>query len=206
MFLLSFNFIDHYQRGYPFLLEKLKRANIKYSFCGGRNIIELVTYNDKIVIPQKLQKYVLKWYHTYLLHPGLDRTEAMICQHFYQLGIREAVQKEVTNCEVCQRTKQSIQNGKLPAKLAKETPWNKLCVDLIGPYKICRKQKEPLISKSVTMIDPVTRWFEVTQYSDKKSMTIANLVETSWLVWYPWPVEITYEQGVKFLGHEFKKS
>ena len=32
-------------------------------------------------------------------------------------------------------------NGKLPANLAEETPWNKLCVDLIGSYKIRRKGK-----------------------------------------------------------------
>ena len=50
-------------------------------------------------------------------------------------------------------------NGKLPANLAEETPWNKLCVDLIGPYKIRRIEKEPLILKYVTMIDPVTGWF-----------------------------------------------
>ena len=33
---------------------------------------ELGTYKNKISVPQKLQKYVVKWYHTYLLHPGLD--------------------------------------------------------------------------------------------------------------------------------------
>ena len=74
--------------------------------------------------------------------------------------------------------------GKPPAKIAGETPWNKLCVDLIGPYKIRRKGKEALILKFVTMIEPVTRWFEVTQYSNKKAMTITNLVETTWLVRY----------------------
>ena len=56
------------------------------------------------------------------------------------------------------------------------------------------------------MIDPVTRWFEVTQYRDKKAKTIANLVETMWLVQYPWPVEITYDIGGEFFGHEFKNS
>ena len=51
------------------------------------------------------------------------------------------------------------------------------------------------------MIDPVTGWFEVTQYNDKKAMTIANLVETTWLVRYTWPVENTYDRGGEFLGH-----
>ena len=53
----------------------------KGSFCGDRNTIELVTYISKIEIPHKLQKYVLKWYHMYILHPGLYRTEAMVLQH-----------------------------------------------------------------------------------------------------------------------------
>ena len=42
---------------------------------------------------------------------------------------------------------------------------------------------------------PVTRWLEVTQYSKKRAMIIVNLVETTWLVRYPWPVEITYDRG-----------
>ena len=88
--------------------------------------------------------------------------------------------------------------------MVEETPWNKVCVDILAPYKIPRKRKEPLILKSITVIDPVTSWFEVTQYRDKKAMTIPKLVETVWLVWYPLPVEITYDWGGEFLGHEFK--
>ena len=74
-FTLSFNLIDRNQREEPFLTEKLNCE--KYEKCyfrGGLNTIELVTYEDKIVIPQKLQKYLVEWYHMYLLHPGLDRT------------------------------------------------------------------------------------------------------------------------------------
>ena len=62
-----------------------------------------------------------------------------------------------------------------------------------------------MIFKAVTMIDPITRWFEVTKYSDKTVMTIKNLVENMCLVPYPWPVEITYDQGVEFLSHKFIK-
>ena len=72
--------------------------------------------------------------------------------------------------------------GKLSVKLAEEIPWNKLCVDLIGPYKIHIKGREPLILKDLTMIDLVTGWFEIRQYNNKKEMTIADLVETMWLV------------------------
>ena len=77
-------------------------------------------------------------------------------------------------------------------------------MDLIGSYKIRRRGTEPLILNSVTTIDPINRWFEVTHYSDNNAMTIVNLVETTWMVQYPWTVEIIYYQGGEFLGHEFK--
>ena len=56
------------------------------------------------------------------------------------------------------------------------------------------------------MIDPVTGWFEVVRYDDKRAITIANLVETTWLSRYPRPIEIMYDQGKEFIGHEFIKS
>ena len=82
----------------------------------------------------------------------------------------------------------------------------KLCVDIIGTYKIRRKGKYTLILKSVTMVDPVTRWSEITQYNNKKAMTIVRLAENTWLVRYPWPVEIKYDQGGESLSREFKNS
>ena len=56
------------------------------------------------------------------------------------------------------------------------------------------------------MIDPVTGWFEVVQYYDKRAITIANLFETTWLSRYPRSIEITYDQGKEFIGHDFRKS
>ena len=58
-------------------------------FCGGGNIyLNLITCEDKIVLPSILQHYVLHWYHTYLLSPGIDLTEAIIFQNVYWMGIR----------------------------------------------------------------------------------------------------------------------
>ena len=72
--------------------------------------------------------------------------------------------------------KNGQKKGKLIAMMAEETPWNKICVDIIVPYNIGRKGKEPLILNAVTMIEPVTQRIEVTQYREKKVMQIANLV------------------------------
>ena len=43
-------------------------------------------------------------------------------------------------------------------------------------------------------IYPVTGWLEITQYNDKITISMANLVETTWLSRYPILMEITYDQ------------
>ena len=55
------------------------------------------------------------------------------------------------------------------------------------------------------MIDPATGWFEIVEYSNKRSITIASLVEQVWLSRYPWPTIINYDQGSEFIGHELQR-
>ena len=82
---------------------------------------------DKIVILSILQSYALHWYHTYILHPGMDRMEETIFQNIYWTDIRNADHKELSNCDTCQRTKSSnIKNSKLSAKEGGEIPWKKI--------------------------------------------------------------------------------
>ena len=42
---------------------------------GGSKNYDLVHCNDKIVVPRALRKRLIKWYHTVLMHPGINRTE-----------------------------------------------------------------------------------------------------------------------------------
>ena len=88
----------------------------------------------------------------------------------------------MTNCDTCQYTKWSnIKYCKLTAKEDEEIPWNKLFLDIIVTYVIRRKlKKEKLNLKAVTIVDPVIGWFEITQNDDKRAISIANLVETTW--------------------------
>ena len=56
------------------------------------------------------------------------------------------------------------------------------------------------------MIDYIIGWFKITQYNYKRVISIVNLVENKWLSRYPIPMEIMYDQGSEFIGHEFIKS
>ena len=83
--------------------------------------------------------------------------------------MRDQITNYVQACPTCQQNKQKVKKYEwLPPKEAGATPWDKMCIDLIGPYTIRRKGKQDLICKCVTMIDPATGWFEIHQYEDKK--------------------------------------
>jgi hypothetical protein len=65
--------------------------------------------------------------------------------------------------------------GHLPSKIVISTPWEALCVNLVGPYTLKGKDGLSIDFMSLTMIDPTSSWFEVvelqliTQLMTKKS-------------------------------------
>ena len=89
---LNYSIIDKYQQKDPILINKL-RKNIytTKTFRGGGKERQLICRDGKIVIPQILRSRVLTWYHEYLLHPGINRTEETIGQHLYWPDLRKDV-------------------------------------------------------------------------------------------------------------------
>lgn len=108
-------------------------------------------------------------------------------------------------CSTYQRNKRkSTRSGHLLPKVAEATLWAKMCIDLIGLYKIRCKGKLPLECICVTMMDPASGCFKIKQYNNKCTITVTNIVEQEWLTHYPWPTQITYDRGNKFVRHEFR--
>ena len=205
---ISYAHLAAAQQRDPQIKKELQKDNSCYQikvFHGGGMTRSLVCYKDKIVVPKKLQQHVIDWYHTVLCHPGINRTEESIAQHLFWKQSRAQVTKYVQTCPVCQKNKRKIKKyGWLPPKMAETVPWDKMCIDLIGPYTIRRKGSNDLICRCVTMIDPATGWFEIHQYDDKRSITVANIAEQEWFSRYPWPTQITFDRGSEFIGKDFQ--
>ena len=64
-----------------------------------------------------------------------------------------------------------VQHTLLP-KLVVDTPWETLCVDLIGPYTLKGKDGSEIDFMCLTMIDPASSWFEIVE------LPVADLVPT----------------------------
>jgi hypothetical protein len=158
IFPVNFSILAEYQQrdnALQTLVETDKHVSRKI-FRGGE---QLICFNDRIYVPEALRKHVVDWYHTYLMHPGETRTEETIAQHLYWPNIRKTVHERVKSCPICQKAKgKKLKYGHLPAKdpMTESQPWQRLCVDTIGPYQIQRRGRTPLVFKAVTMIDPAT--------------------------------------------------
>ena len=136
---LRFSLIQRAQQADADLQQKVQYDN-KYStrkYHGGGKVRELIVKDSKIVIPKVLQQRIIDWYHTHLLHPGDNRTEQTIRQHFTWKGMRQQVLDTVKKCPTCQMCKRSTKKyGLLPEKDPEINPWEQLCVDLVGLYNI----------------------------------------------------------------------
>ncbi len=51
--------------------------------------------------------------------------------------------------------------GNSQPKLAITSPWEVLCVDLIGPYTLGGKDRTEVSFMCLTMIDPASSWFKI---------------------------------------------
>ena len=174
-------------------------------FRGGGKTFSLICKNGKIVIPSHLTNRVLTWYHQMLMHPGATRTEQTIRHHLHWKGMRNDVKELCKKCPVCQLNKRHYKKyGHLPEKEAESEPWDKLCVDLIGPCSMKRKGKPTLTLWCVTMIDPATNWIEIREIPDRRADTIANIIEQAWFTRCPWPTQINIDRGSEFMA-EFAK-
>ncbi len=142
----------------------------------------------------------------------------------YWKGMRTTVRSITKSCKSCQVNKgRTLKYGHLPAKIVISTPWEVLCVDLIGPYTLKGKDGSAIDFMALTMIEPASSWFEIVELPlvkqltttmvngkakvseelifDKSSNQIARLVNKIWLCRYPRCRYLIYDNGPEFKLH-----
>jgi hypothetical protein len=104
-----------------------------------------------------------------------------MAQHYTWKGMRKAVQDVCKRCSWCQLNKSKNQKlGHLPEKIAEVNPWERVCIiNIIGPYTIgdAKEPKTIATLTCLTMIDPATGWFEITELPAATADVVANVFE-----------------------------
>ncbi len=138
---------------------------------------------------------------------------------------------------VCQKVprlpdnkRRKLKYDKLPVKLIIMTPWEALCVNLIGPYTLKGKDGSQIDFMCLTMINPASSWFEMVElpvmefitpsasskkgtkthktkittkgdYFGKTSTMISHLINKTWFSRYPCCQNIIHDNGSEFKLH-----
>ena len=130
------------------------------------NNVEIICYDSKIFVLQRLQRRVLDWYHFCINHPGGSRIAKTIREVCYWKCLVTQAEMFSKTCKICQKFKKRMTiYGHLPPKnIAELKPWNTVNVDLIDPYSKSIREQQPgdtVIQKNASltcmpMIDPAT--------------------------------------------------
>lgn len=114
--------------------------------------------------------------------------------------MRKKCEKYISSCHTCQVfKKQRKKYGQLPVKKAETEPWQRVNVDLIGPYKVRLDGKQREL-RAMTMIDPATGWFEIAPITEPNSYNTQRIFDSYWLARYPRPAECGFDNGSEFKG------
>ena len=161
---------------------------VKYELCtkGG-----LVLKDNKIVVPSSLRKVVIAIAHE--THMGITKTKEMIKEKVWWPGWEKDIESKIKSCIPC--LSMSVSNKEPLKHLNLETtkPFEKLFLDLCGPY--------PSGEYILGIIDGFSRWPDAYIIKSTTSETIIKCLLNT-CVTHGFPLEITSDNGANLISAE----
>ena len=141
-----------------------------------------------------LQIPSVRWMHSLLVHPGIEKLYATMSKHFWFPCMKVVIPQFTNQCNNCQRIKTTNRpHGKLPPKnLHHLNPWDQVDVDLIGPWKIQMNNVEYKY-RALTCVDLIIAISEIIPIQYATSQTTATSFENDWLSRYPRPSRCSHD-------------
>ena len=88
-----------------------------------------------------------------------------------------------------------------PEKRGEITKWSQVNIDLWGPKTVQNKNGKNYHIYMMTMVDPVTGWFELSRLKGKPDVFVCmKHVDSTWLARYPRPRAIGFDNGGEFMA------
>lgn len=165
------------------------------------NVIEGIVLRDgKFVVPEALQKPIIKLYHDYA-HVSATKTAQLIQTQFWWQGMMADIERWCNTCMVCA----TINQGKpgrtnLRRPEPPKGPWESLQLDFIGPlpstkggYRYC-----------LVIIDKFSKWVEAIPTRNNTANTVARVIANQIIPLWGAPIQIESDQGTHFTGQVMK--
>ena len=149
-------------------------------------------WGSRVVIPPKLQSYVLGELH--VSHPGTVRMKTLARTYIWWPNVDRELEELVQNCHTCQANRQKPRSTLLHSWSWPTGAWQQIHVDFAGPF---------LGHMFFLVTDAYSEWLEI---SLMPTTTSSKTIETlkSHFARYGLPEQIVSDNGPQFTSDEFK--
>lgn len=136
-------------------------------------------------------------------HLGVAKTLERLRRHYFWPGMSADVYNYVTSCETCKMTKtpnktlRTTMGNQIPV----ERPFQRLCVDLIGPYP--RSKSGNVMA--LVVLDAFTKFVLVKPLRSARTQPIVAYLEQEIFHLFGVPQYIQSDNGVQFVSKEFRQ-
>lgn len=149
-------------------------------------------WGSRVMIPPKLQSYVLEELH--VSHPGMVRMKTLARKHLWWPNLDKELEELVQNCHACQANRQKPATAPLHPWSWPTGVWQRIHIDFAGPF---------LGHMFLLVLDAYSKWLEIflmpTTTSNKTIETLRALFAR-----YGLPEQIVSDNGPQFTSDEFK--
>ena len=159
----------------------------------------------KLWIPSDIRKSIIASEHNPpdAAHGGIKKTIERLRRLYYWPKMANEIHDYIIHCDICKQTKAMNTCGRPP--LGKQTlpqrPWQKIYIDLLGPY--------PRTSKGKTMIlivlDHLTKFVYLKALAKGTARLIVSFLQDEFFPLFSVPQIIHSDNGTQFKGEEFTK-
>ena len=148
-----------------------------------------------ILIPRGLREQIMMAVHTHWGHRGREETVRRASRHFYWPNMSETARAVKNVCLTCQERDGPPKPQKellVPASAA--YPFQRLCVDFVGPLKSSTKGHRYIL----TVLDTYSRWLEAFPTRTCSAEIVAHILQKDIFPRYGLPERIHSDRGTHF--------
>jgi transposase InsO family protein len=185
----------HVTNGWPKSVDKLDPVYPYYVHREELTIVQgVILWGFRVLIPSGLRAQILEEIHSG--HSGIVRMKSLARQFVWWPGIDADIKKLSEDCHPCRESSPSPPSAPLHPWEFPERPWQRLHVDLAGPF---------LNKTWLVVMDAHSKWPEVYSLdSDSTSSSVIRRLRDCF-VRFGIPEQIVSDNGRQFTSHEFQE-